>query len=519
MRSTIAAVAAVLLAATASPAHAATHPHRAPSYVTRTMPGDPHRNSPWAWEPGLTRGPDGAVWSIGNHCAIVDQRGVCQVEPSRPGFEPDYTPVWRSTDRGRHYRWAGDPLRAVESHASLPSPNAQLAQDHPGGYDTDIAVAPRRRSGAQPALVYAVSAFEGGSTLAVSADNGHHWSVASLAGVPLQDRPWLAASGPCDLYLQYHPVTGAYNVLSVARVDHYDGCALAGSAVAGHAVAKALTTTYVAPPLDEVTASNSVMAKIVAEGGKVYVAYRACATIGADLNCDAPGDHQTLHVAISRDRAATFSDVSLPDDHAHGPLDDGVWPVTAAADGAGHVAVASSDIRHVRLWTSSSGGQRWRLRAGTVDRRPGGFATVPTLALSGRRMALAWYGSPPARRGVPQHWRLALARSNDGGAHFSHQTLDPELATTATGEPLGDKLYDNFGALLTPRGELALTYTQSCDGHRPADLSCPGAAEGVQAHTLVVRSAWLPAPPTRHRRHHRHRYSKRAATPRIVAIP
>lgn len=460
------------------------------------MPGDPHRNSPWSWEPGLTRGPDGAVWAIGNHCAIVDQRGVCQIEPSRPGFEPDYTPVWRSTDGGRRFRWVGDPLRAVESGAAraLPGPGAELAQDHPGGYDTDIAVAPRRPPGGGPALVYAVSAFEGGSTLSVSADNGHHWAVASLAGIPLQDRPWLAAAGSCDLYMQYHPVSGAYNVLSVARVDRYDGCAMARSALAGHAVAKAQSTTYVAPPLDEVNSSNSVMAKIVAAGGRVYVAYRACATLGADLNCDAPGDRQTLHVAVSRDRASSFTDVPLPDDHTRGPLNDGVWPVTAAADGAGHVAVASTDIRHVRLWTSSSAGQRWRLRPGTIDRRAGGFATVPTLALSGRRMAVAWYGSPPARRGVPQRWRLAVARSNDGGRSFTRRTLDPLLATTPAGAPLGDELYDNFGALLTGRGELALAYNQSCDGHRPGDRSCPGPAEGTEAHALVVRSAWLPAP-------------------------
>jgi len=102
------------------------------------------------------------------------------------------------------------------------------------------------------------------------------------------------------------------------------------------------------------------MAKIVAAGGRVYVAYLACDTAGADMNCNAPGNRQSLHVAISSDRAASFSDVALPDGRLHGPLNDGVWPIAIDADARGHVAVASTDTRRVRLWSSRDGEDAWQ---------------------------------------------------------------------------------------------------------------------------------------------------------------
>jgi hypothetical protein len=470
------------------------------SVVTHSMPRDPTRPSRFAWEPGMSRGPDGAIWVVGNHCALVDQHGACEVNPAALGFEPDYTPLWRSTDRGRTYRWVADPLRAVESRAALPGPLGALAQDHPGGYDTDVAVAPARRPG-RPALVYVVSAWEGSSTLSVSADNGRTWATSSLTGVPVQDRPWLAASGACDLFMQYHPLTGAQDIASVARVDRYDGCALAAHAAAGQTSAAPLSSTLVEPATDEATATNSVMAKIVAIGGRVYVAYLACAAAGADSNCDAPGNRQTLHVAVSRDEARTFSDLTLPDAGLHGPLNDGVWPIAMDADPRGDVAVATTDTRHVHLWTSTNAGRSWRLRRSPVDASSHGYATVPSVAVRGPRLVVAWYGSGPAARSGPQRWRLVVARSEDRGARFPRHSLEPVLATTAHEEPLGDALYDDFGLLFLPRGEVALSYTQLCDGHPVSDPLCPGAGAAEQTHALVVRSAWLAGPRKRHARH------------------
>jgi hypothetical protein len=449
----------------------------------------------------MSRGADGAIWVVGNHCALIDQHGACEVDPARPGFEPDYTPLWRSTDHGRSYRWVADPLRAVEWQAAPPSPFVALAQDHPGGYDTDVAAAPVRRPGRAP-LIYVVSAWEASSALAVSADNGRTWRTSTLTGVPVQDRPWLATSGACDLYMQYHPLTGSQDVASVARVDHYDGCALAGRLVAGQPAPVPLSSTLVEPATDEATSTNSVMAKLVAIGGRVYLAYLACDTALADMNCNAPGDHQTLHLAISRDRARSFTDVTLPDAGLRGPLNDGVWPIAMDADPKGNVAVATTDTRHVRLWTSGDAGHHWHLRRLPVDASPHGFATVPSIAIRGPRTVIAWYGSPPGTGSSPQRWRLVIARSTDRGTHFARRSLEPVLATTSHGTALGDELYDDFGMLFLPRGEIALSYNQSCDGHPRSEPACPGAAANEQSRALVVRSAFVPAPRARRSHHH-----------------
>jgi len=460
------------------------------------MPLDPARRSRYAWEPGMAQGPDGAIWAIGNHCALVDQHGICEVDPATPGFEPDYTPLWRSTDGGRTYAWVADPLRALKSSAHAPDMSDALAQDHPGGYDTDVAVAPVARAG-RPALVYAVSAWEAGTTLAVSADNGRTWTVYLLTGIPIQDRPWLAASGPCDLFMQYHPLTGAYDVASVARVDRYDGCALADQAALGHTQAHATSSTLVEPAVEEVTRTNSVMGKLAAGGGRTYLAYVACDTALADLNCDAPGNQQSIHVAISSNAARSFTDVPLPGDPGRGPLNDGTWPVALAADATGRVAVVRTDTHHVTLWTSPDFGRTWRRRATPVDAPLGwGRATVPTVALGGSRLAVAWYDSAPAPAGAPQRWQLAVARSADDGGSLPVSVLPTVLATTAHDELLASLLYDDNAALLTPRGDLALAYTESCADHPPTDAACPGPAGAQQGTMDVVRSALVADPPS-----------------------
>ena len=464
--------------------------------VTRAMPRDPHRRSRWAWEPGLSLGGDGrTVWVAGNHCALIDQHGVCELDPSQAGFAPDYTPVWRSTNGGCSYRWIADPLKAIESQASQRDAAGALGQDKPGGYDTDVAVAPRARPG-RPPLLYVVSAWEGSSTLAVSGDGGRSWRVTDLAGlVPFQDRPWLGTRGACDLYLEYHLFTGSQNIASIPRVERYDGCALHDRAVAGQPAPAPEASTSIEPESSQATRGNQVMAKLAVGGGRLYAAYQQCDTLLASLTCDSPGNRQSVWVAISSDRGASFTDVPLPDAHLLGTLDDGTWPMAAAADDRGHVAVAVVDTHHVVLWTSSDSGRRWRLRRKPVDAGLGWrLAEVPSVAIRGRTVVVAWNGSPPARSGAPQRWYMTVARSDDGGRHFRYRRLDPLLATTDHGTSLADTLYDDFGTAIDRSGAIALAYTQSCAGHSPSDRECPGASQSTQANTLVVRSAWIAGP-------------------------
>ena len=412
-----AAVAIAVCAATPDvPAVARTRHSKA---VTHAMPRDPHRRSRWAWEPGLSLGGDGrTVWVAGNHCALIDQHGVCELDPSQAGFAPDYTPVWRSTNGGRSYRWIADPLKAIESQASQRDAAGALGQDKPGGYDTDVAVAPRARPGRSP-LLYVVSAWEGSSTLAVSGDGGRSWRVTDRAGlVPFQDRPWLGTRGACDLYLEYHLFTGSQNIASIPRVERYDGCALYDRAVAGQPAPAPEASTSIEPESSQATRGNQVMAKLAVGGGRLYAAYQQCDTLLASLTCDSPGNRQSVWVAISSDRGASFTDVPLPDAHLLGTLDDGTWPMAAAADDRGHAAVAPAP---------QTGGRRPRLAPGrgpergrprehggrSVEREPArAFGHAAALVHDGRplRRRRAALQVPAARSPARHHRPRDLAR-------------------------------------------------------------------------------------------------------------
>lgn len=508
------ALATLVPAARAGASHPRAHASPLATVISAPMPRDPNRLNRWAWEPGLALGGDGTIWVAGNHCALIDLHGPCEIDPHQLTFAPDYTPLWSSRDGGRSYRFVADPLKLIESRASPRDAAGALGQDKPGGYDTDVAVAPSGRPG-QPPLLYVVSAWEASSTLAISGDGGRTWRVTVLAGAyPIQDRPWLAASGACDLYLEYHLFTGAENVASVPRVDHYDGCSLYDHAIAGNVSGAPLTSTSIEPLSAQVTRGNQAMAKLAVGDGRIYASYEQCDTFGASLDCDSPGDRQSVHVAISPDRGASFSDVTLPDAGLLGTLDDATWPLAAGADRYGHVAVAAVDTRHVVLWTSSDAGATWRLRPARVDAGLGWqLASVPTVAVRGKTVVVAWYGSPPAPAGQAQRWYLTVARSLDGGRRFAYQRLEPVLATTPHGQSLADGLYDDFGATITRDGAIALAYTQSCIGHSPSDPDCPGLPPGASAITDVVRSAWIApavsAAVPRRRRAPRHRVRAR----------
>jgi hypothetical protein len=444
----------------------------APSIVTGPMPPNPQRASRWAWEPGVALDARGRVWVVGNHCPLADQHGPC-LPPARLTRPADTTPVWRSDDDGRTFRWIADPLAGL------------AAVDRPGGNDSDIAVAPMARPGRGP-VVAVTSLFGLSTTIALSDDDGATWRVAQLSGVPAQDRPWVAAVGACDLYVGYHLITGATNVVADPIVSRYDACALIDNAVGGQVVADPVATAVV-PPLPS---GNQDVAKTVAVAGRVYVAHLLCDTATATPSCNGPTDHQTVHVGISTDRGATFTDAALPDLGLHGDMNDGTWPVSAAADDAGHVVVAVCDAHHVWLWRSADFGRTWTGGVSPVDAPLGwSLASVASVAVRGNTVGVAWVGSPPEHAPADQPWSLVVARSDDGGRSFLPTVLPPVLATTANATALADGLYDDFGLVVTPEGALLAAYTQSCNGHPPSDAACPGPAPGDVGTFDVVRYA------------------------------
>jgi hypothetical protein len=319
------------------------------------------------------------------------------------------------------------------------------------------------------------------SAVAVSADDGKTWAVAQSIGIPGQDRPWVGMAGTCDLYLEYDPIIDLTNAATVPRAERYDACAMA-SAPGGQVVPTPQSSTLIEPASQTVTNGNQLPARIAVGRSGIYSAYLICDTANA---C-------TAHVGISRDRGATFTDVDLPNSVMNLPA-DGTFPLSAAADQAGHVAVAVTDKHHLRLWLSDDDGHTWRGLVQPVDTPLGwNLANVPSVAVRGSTVALAWYGTPPSTGA--QSWHLTVARSDDGGKSFRFTWVPTVLATTAHNAPIADHLYDDFGTQITPTGDISIVATQSCIGHPTTDPDCPGPPPGQLGIYDAVRWAWVESP-------------------------
>lgn len=432
---------------------------------TGIMPAAPG-TAPWEWEPQLAMDASGGLWAVGGHCPFIDQYGQCGAPTVGPG-RADILAVWRSVDAGRTWSFVADPLAA-------PSVLSRLT-DTIGSSDPDIAVAPLARSGLPP-IIATVSLYGASSTLAVSADAGRTWSVVPAAGVPGQDRPWLAAAGTCDLYLEYDPIADLAGAATVPRVERYDACAI--TARPGVVSASPATSVAIEPVANAVTNGNQLPGRLVAGDRALFASY---------LSCD-QSSICTLGVGVSRDRGATWSDVVPPSPEAS-ITSDPTFPLSASADGLGHVAVTVTDRHHVYLWMSSDGARTWPVAHRAVDAELGwSLANVPSVAVQGSHVEVAWFGSPVVSGQQP--WYLVMARSDDGGLTWRNAVVAPVLATTAHDAPLGAALYDDFGTAVTPAGDDVAVYTQSCQGHPTTDPLCPGPPAATGTYDMT-RFAWL----------------------------
>src|SRR6266568_1754756 len=113
------------------------------------------------------------------------------------------TLAWTSSDNGLHY-------------SSTPSPNdvstgsdsvGQESGFEPGGGDTDVAVAT-----ATNALgnynAYVVSLTLANIDVSTSANNGGSWSLNPATALPIDDRPWVAATGASKVCISYLTAPG-----------------------------------------------------------------------------------------------------------------------------------------------------------------------------------------------------------------------------------------------------------------------------------------------------------------------
>jgi hypothetical protein len=419
-------------------------------------------------EPGMAVAPDGAIWAASNVSGgfTSGDRGL--------GSD-----VYVSRDGGKTFRWVAQPISLNKA-----TPGA-------GGFDTDLTVAPEKNAKGHY-TVYAASLSIADSTLAWSDDDGATWLQTPISGVPVEDRPWVAADGPCRVYVAYHaplllPTDGTSTL--VTTVDTCTPTATRATSVVGtdvDTIVGGLTNPQFGKPWVDTSARSP-------HRHALYLPMAQChaptgATLSEDANASSRGvpscgaRSQNL-LAVSTDGGTTFTvhQVSV------GSKTMAIWPATVATDAVGTVYFVWTDSVHSDLNISRDGGKTWS-PSRRLDLGPIRTAVYPTVAaLKSGQVDVAMYatnragnandatmGKPGSSSGAT--WRVWVAKSVNGGRTFTivratdivHRGVLCTYGSACAGDGSRD-LLDDFGAVLSPRaGKLTVVFTSDMSNGKVA---------------------------------------------------
>ncbi|HET6818800.1 MAG TPA: hypothetical protein VFH66_16340 [Mycobacteriales bacterium] len=457
-----------------------------------------HRNEDG--EPGMGVTPSGQFWIASDIAPYAaDDPRVDPVAGVLSGAD-----IWTSTDGGKTYKWVADPFAEAQNTFGL------------AGEDTDLAVASAKNSKGFY-NVYATSLWIGDSGLAWSSDGGKTWQLNRLGGTPTQDRPWLAADGPCTIYLGFHqlptftPVFDSYDVCSNGNVPTSSGAAL-------DPVHETQLTASDFPGLsgsfNKFVVDTSPTSKF---RHNLYQPMSVCKTqTETDLVTDAtasncPQGTQYI-VAVSSDRGQTFSYHPVALDPTGATL---VWAATVATDAAGKVYFTWSDSKNSYLNVSTDGGKTWS--ASKKINLAGTSAVYPTVAGGGSdRVDVAWYGTPragdsndvkkmgpPTKKGSAQ-WAVYLARSTNAGKSFTIRKVTGTihlgvLCTHGSGcnSDGSRNLLDDFGLSISPKTGLdSISYTSDMPTGVAGKAFTGFTTEQAKVNPVTVGSRLPASPPS-----------------------
>jgi hypothetical protein len=433
------------------------------SYTGGPLPPDPgtglQRNNDG--EPGMAVDGSGTFW-IGSNDLFYDSRSVGIFSGED---------VWKSTDDSHTYQWVASPFGVTNSTTGL------------AGEDSDIAAASRPNAHGFY-NVYAVSLWVGSTSVAISQNGGSSWVIDPLGGIPVEDRPWVAADGACTFYVTYHQLPTFDPV-----VNRYDICNL-GDLAAGVAINPVSST--------RLFLSNSVPG-LTNDFGKIQVDNSSRSPFQHNvyvpmMGCDLNGPVQIVQnyettsgclnktevfLGASADGGRTFQDDKVAEG-ANG--EQPVWCCNVTTDRAGTVYFVWSDNHNAYLASSSNGGKTW---TSPVQINRGGTAVYPTVAGGTPGIVkVAFYGTnvagdanDPAAMGYPDapgavQWTVQVAQSANYGRAFTLSTATSLVHTgvlctqgSACSIPNSRDLFDDFGNVISPTtGTPSIAYTSDQPG-------------------------------------------------------
>ncbi|HEY3216276.1 MAG TPA: FlgD immunoglobulin-like domain containing protein [Candidatus Eisenbacteria bacterium] len=381
---------------------------------------------------------------------------------SAPGSSRDCEPSLRVDTRGNCYvggirgvpggvdlwRFDLDPASAafdpeMRNPFYLGQPDAFADNDTTGGRDGggDIDIATSFPASAQVPVVTIVSLAAANISSAVSTDRGNNFALSpAVANVPADDRQWIEADGPNNVYLMYRAPIPGDALLVQKSTDHG----------ANYGTAVLVSPTGTTPGYIDVDHTD----------GTVYVAHMSGVA---------------LLVSRSTDGGATWTSHTADNSTSHGNLFD---TVKVGDDGA--VYVCWSDGQSVYLAHSSDHAATWS-PAVKVSGDESPIAIFPWLeAGSAGRVAVVWYGSNVASNTNATDWRCWAAVTTDARAasptfylsevgghviHASNLSLSGLTIPVVDEEP-NRNLCDYFQVAIDPLGACVVAFT---DDHNDFD--------------------------------------------------
>ena len=373
--------------------------------------------------------------------------------------------AWKSTDGGAHF-------------TTLPLPNSASANGgagiSPAGGDTDIAVAHQKNANgfyniyvaslqSHPPLldVYVSSSKDGGAT----------WSINPTgAGIPVDDREWIAADGSDKVCLSYHAQATTDAIIVDCSFD-------AGATFTQHASAFDAADAFNAGFENEI-------GNLAVDAGNhlIYQVWSSIANSG-ELTCTTCSQH-TVWIAVSTDGGASFTD-HIVYNNPDVTVAYGHQFVNVAVDLAGNAYVLFSDNHNLFYSFSTNFGQTWSAPS-QINQAPSNTAIFPW-ASAGTNGALdvVWYGTdyydgtnPPDNYPTTAAWYVYFAQNlqaTTSGTPFTtvkasgiiHYGGVCEAGVTCSGNR---DLLDDFGIAASPTtGMATIIYTSDQYVGTPAE--------------------------------------------------
>jgi hypothetical protein len=321
-------------------------------------------------------------------------------------------------------------------------PNAVMSGLGASGGDIDLANASAPNSSGNYDL-YVASLNLGSVNVATSTNNGTSFSQTPVqAGLPGDDREWIAAFGASTSLLTFHDI--ATNDIDVLRSDN------------GGQIYTEIS--QVIPETDYKAGSNE-LGNIVIDHDNIpsagnfyaYQAFVAPSASGGSNNNEA-------WLGVSADGGHTWTDNPIPCSTASPTTDlNHNFPNVSVAPN-GNIWYAWSDDHNISTAESTDHGQTWTCQpavsTGTAQ------AIFPWLAATNSGVDLVYYGAPTATN---QTWYVYFAQNTTGSWGTPQQLMAVHSGSVCEGGvscTTGRQLFDDFGVDTDSSGWAHIAFSQ-----------------------------------------------------------